>query len=330
MALVIAALLIIGILNQFIAGTHILSAISGYSYEISLLISAGVILFYLMMGGFRSVVRTDIFQYLVVLFLVLILGGNMLHTTQVTTQELMQNETEWSLALSGLVYGLLVVWYAPDLWQRVYAAKDEKTVRRGMFIAAPFLLIIGLGVTLIAASTRTALPGVDPAQSFVLGIQSLTSPLVTSLGVILLFAAIMSSADTLIFVLASNIAKDGVTRLKKQKPTANELRRITRISLIAITLAVTALAYFERNIIDTTLMSVGLGMSLTPAIIGSLKWKLHPYAIIGSIIAGVLYMLTWVFLGEITPQTMVSTVLIALLFLLPAQFGIGRLKKGTH
>ena len=72
-AIIVSIIFLLYVLNQFIAGTHIMAAISGYSYESALLISASVVLLYLILGGFQSVVRTDVFQYLVLLFLVFVL-----------------------------------------------------------------------------------------------------------------------------------------------------------------------------------------------------------------------------------------------------------------
>lgn len=329
-AVVTSTIVILSILNQFIAGTQILVAVTTYSYETSLLISASAILVYLIMGGFRSVVRTDFFQYIVLIFLVIVIGGNMAITTNISTAEFVANSTSMSLIVAGVVYGILIIWFSPDIWQRIYAAKDDKTVSVGMLLSGLFLLIIGFGITLIASSTRIAFPGIDPAQAFVYGIQNLLSPTLISFGVIMLFAAIMSSADTLIFVLASNFAKDGVARFKKQKLNDDSLRTHTRVALIFITICATILAYFFRSVVDVTLVNAGLGMSLTPTIIASLKWRLSPYAIMGSVICGIIYVIAFIIIGNISPQTMVSTVIISGLFLFLAQKSIkilGRVKK---
>ncbi|PIZ73301.1 hypothetical protein COY07_02130 [Candidatus Peregrinibacteria bacterium CG_4_10_14_0_2_um_filter_43_11] len=87
------------LITQFIAGTQILSAISGYSYELSLLISASVVLVYLILGGFQSVVRTDVFQYLVLLFLIFLIGFIMVHTAYVPLIEFTKDETSPSLII---------------------------------------------------------------------------------------------------------------------------------------------------------------------------------------------------------------------------------------
>ena len=73
----VSPIFILFLLNQLIAGTHILVAVSDFTYEYALLISASVVLIYLILGGFKSVVKTDVFQYLVFFFLVVLIGFNM-------------------------------------------------------------------------------------------------------------------------------------------------------------------------------------------------------------------------------------------------------------
>ena len=63
------------LLNQFIAGSSLLASISGWSYETGLLLSAALIMTYLLAGGFRSVIRTDIFQYFVLLVIIILIAS---------------------------------------------------------------------------------------------------------------------------------------------------------------------------------------------------------------------------------------------------------------
>ena len=310
-AIVIFIIFILFVLNQFIAGTQILSAVSGYNYEISLLISALVVLIYLALGGFQSVVKTDIFQYLILIFLILVLGFHMTFKAHVPLIEFTKTTASLSLVTSFIIYGFLIVWHSADVWQRVYAAKNDKVIQHGMPLIGLLLIIIGIGLTLIAYSARIAFPGIDPAQAFVYGLTNLLSPGMLTLGIILVFATIMSSADTIIFILASNIAKDGIGHFKEKRLTANELRHYTRIALIVIVLLATILSYFFRSVINVTLINAGLGMSITPAIIGSFIWKLKPYAIILSIIFGVTSTFGWIIGGKILPETMVSAIFIS-------------------
>jgi Na+/proline symporter len=66
---VLTVVYVLFIMNQFIAGSAILSVLSGWTYFASLWISALVVLIYLLLGGMRSVVQTDIFQYLTMMLL---------------------------------------------------------------------------------------------------------------------------------------------------------------------------------------------------------------------------------------------------------------------
>lgn len=315
-AIVIAVIFILFLLNQFIAGTHILSAVSGYSYEFALFISASVILLYLLLGGFQSVVRTDIFQYLVLIFLIFVVGINMVFKAEVPVIEFTKSTASIPLVISFIIYGILMVWHSADIWQRVYSAKNDKVIQYGMHLTGFLLIVIGLGITLIAYSARIAFPSIDPAQAFVYGMQNLLSPGMLVLGVILVFAAIMSSADTMIFVLASNFAKDAMPHFKGSRLSSEELRVYTRRSLVVIVLIGTILAYFFRNIVDVTLINAGIGMAITPVIIGSIKWQLEPKAIVISILSGIIYTLIWIGFGKISPETMISSVLISTITLI--------------
>ena len=61
------------LLVQFIAGGKLLSAISGWPYVSSVLIMGTIIFLYLMLGGFSSVVKTDLFQFFVMITLIFVL-----------------------------------------------------------------------------------------------------------------------------------------------------------------------------------------------------------------------------------------------------------------
>lgn len=61
--------LILGLLIQLIGGAHILSRLMGWSYEAALIITCATILFYVVLGGFKAVVKTDIIQFFSIIIL---------------------------------------------------------------------------------------------------------------------------------------------------------------------------------------------------------------------------------------------------------------------
>lgn len=96
-------------LNQFIAGSSILSSISSFSYVQALLIMMAVILIYVYFGGFQSVVRTDIFQFLLIISFLLFLAFSMKIKTQLSFSSLLLNSTPISLIIT------FFIWYFNNL-----------------------------------------------------------------------------------------------------------------------------------------------------------------------------------------------------------------------
>jgi len=137
----VASIMIVNaILKQFIAGTVILLALSGWGYETALLVSAAVVLVYLVLGGFASVVKTDIFQYLVlVLFMAMITTGAVTES-HLSFADITHTEGSPTLAVSFFVYGFLSIWFLNEIWQRMYAAASGRVVRRGLLISGAFIL----------------------------------------------------------------------------------------------------------------------------------------------------------------------------------------------
>jgi solute:Na+ symporter, SSS family len=318
-AIVVLISVVLILLKQFIAGAKILSAVSSFSYESALILSLGVIFIYLIMGGFRSVVKTDIFQYLLLVFLIFVVGFNLASGTDLNISNFSSGDMNVFLMISFLIYGIIYVWTSADTWQRVYAARDDKVVKRGLTISGLFLLVIGIGITLIGYSAKLAFPDIDPGQAIVYGLVNLLSPSLLGLGVVLMFSAIMSTADTFIFVVSTNITKDFIARFKRRELSSNELRKYTRINLVLILILIGGLAYFFRNLVDIALINAGLMMSLTPVVIGSFRWKLKKKASLISIVAGLIYVVVMVILRMITPEMMIAAALVSLVALLLGQ-----------
>ena len=281
------------------------------------MISAAVILVYLVLGGFKSVVKTDVFQYLMMVFLLFVIGFAMTNSAQLPLEEISNDSTPIILIIFFFIYGALVPWTSPDIWQRIYAAKNDMVVKKGLIISGIFLVIVGIGIALIGLSARFAFPDIDASQSLVYGLTNLLDPGVLGLGIVLVFAAIMSSADTLIFILASNISKDFISKIKKRTLSDTELRKYTRINLILIIFVATFLAYFFRNLIDLAIVNAGLILSIAPAIIARFKWKtVKRGAVKASLISGVLYIVVLSIFGVFDPQFMFASVIVAAFVLL--------------
>ncbi|MCD6112845.1 MAG: sodium:solute symporter family protein [Bacteroidales bacterium] len=279
------------LLNQFIAGSSILSKISGWSYETALLVSSVVICIYLFAGGFRSVIKTDIFQYLVLFVLFIFLGFFFLTGKKDTALGLLDfSEMSISMTIAFIAFGIFIIFQSAEYWQRVYAAKNEKVVKKGFKISAILVVITGFAISIVGLTAR-GVSGLEAKDAFAQGLTMLLPQKFIGAGLVLIFAAIMSSADTIIFVLASSVSKDWFGRLMDEKQNKHEAMKQTRLFIVIFSLLGFTFAYSFRDLVAVIVFITGIGFTIVPATIASFHYKLKNSAVYASFISGLTYVI---------------------------------------
>ncbi len=286
------------LLNQFIAGSSILANISGWSYETALLLSSVIIAIYLFAGGFRSVIKTDIFQYIVLFVLFIILGIILMGDKREFAMEMMDfSRMNIGMTIAFIAFGIFIIFQSSEYWQRVYAAKSNKVVSRGLFGAAILSVITGLAITLIGLSAHYNLPDILAKDAFPEGLHLLLPQKYTGAGLVLVFAAIMSSADTQIFVLASSVSVDYFDKLSMVKPSQHRLMQLTRGAILLFSLIGFGFAYFMRDLVAVIVFITGVGFTIIPAAIASFHFKIKSIAALASFFSGISYVLILVIIA---------------------------------
>jgi len=317
------------LLNQFIAGSSILANISGWSYETALLASASVITIYLFAGGFKSVVKTDVFQYIIMFILFVLLAYVLLKGDQHFGKEMTDfSDMNLSMTIAFIFFGILIIFQSAEYWQRVYAAKSNKVVKTGFVTSAILVVVTGLAITIVGLSAHYQVPGIAPRNAFAEGLKILAPEKFIGAGLVLLFAAIMSSADTIIFVLASSVAKDYIAHFSKKEISQHNLKMKTKIFIVIFSFVGFLLAFFFRSIIDVIIFITGVGFTIVPAAVASFHFRIAKQAALASFISGVVYVLVLFFSGHLLPELSVASFAVALLFLVIFQL-IYRKKKVT-
>ena len=300
------------LLNQFIAGSSILAHISGLSYEMALLISSAIISIYLVVGGFKSVIKTDIFQYLVLFVLFILLGYVLIADDEFFTMELVDvSRMDPLMTIVFIAFGILIIFQSAEYWQRVYAAKNSKVVKNGLIGSAIFVVITGFAITIVGLSAHLHVPGIEARNAFAEGLTFLIPAKYIGAGLILLFAAIMSSADTIIFVLASSLSKDYIAQFSKKEVNQHNLKKQTRIFIILFSILGFFFAYFFRDIIYVITFITGIGFTIIPAAIASFHMKLDKRAALASFISGIIYILILFITNNLIPELSIASILVA-------------------
>lgn len=173
----------------------------------------------------------------------------------------------------GIGTGALLGLPAMENWQRIDAASDTRSARQaflwaGLLNALFFAAAVTLG--LVAAA---ALPADTPANHVLFRlIQQSLPPGLVGLAVVGLFAALMSTANTMLMVAVAVLLSDILHVRQERLTAAPQLLRTTRQLTWAVGLAGLAIAWWQPQIvslIQTALWGSGI---LLPALVGGLFW----------------------------------------------------------
>jgi Na+/proline symporter len=305
------------LLNQFIAGSSILSHISGWSYEMPLMIASSVITIYLIAGGFKSVIKTDIFQYIVLFVLFIFLGYLLVSNDKTFTIELYDlSRMDPFMTIAFIAFGILIVFQSAEYWQRVYAAKNIGVVKKGLKLSAFLVVITGFAITIVGLTAHHLVPGIEARDAFSEGLTILVPQQYIGAGLVLLFAAIMSSADTIIFVLASSVSKDYIANFSKKEITQHNLKVQTKIFIVVFSFLGFGMAYFFRDLVSVIVFITGIGFTVIPAAIASFHFNISKIAAKASFIGGITYILILIFTNQLIPELSIASILVATLVLI--------------
>ncbi|MCD6441349.1 MAG: sodium:solute symporter family protein [Candidatus Marinimicrobia bacterium] len=212
------------------------SAIFGIPFWMAVSVSIIFSTIYVFWGGFKSVVKTDIIQF------VLMFSGFLILVVSLMTQYggfsfLKQNLPAAHLQLKGgqstqyvVVWFFIALWtfVDPGFYQRCYAARSPKVARRGILLSVGFWIIFDFLTTISGLYARAIFKNIPGLMAFPqLGATTLP-PLLSGVFFIALLATIMSTLDSNSFLAAVTFGRDIVWRFRKN----TDINRATQLGLI--------------------------------------------------------------------------------------------------
>lgn len=214
-------------------------------------------LFYVHLGGFKAVVRTDLLQFalmfagFIVLFIVLVTGYG---GFEFIKDSVPATHLTWHGGNSGLY---IAVWYVialatliePAFYQRCYAAKSASVARNGIFISILFWAVFDFLTTSCGLYARALLPDLaNPVGSFPALAKLVLPAGLLGLFALALMATIMSTIDSYSFLAASTFGRDIVWRIIKVPE--KDITYFTRLGLLlSAAIALMAALYF-KSVVD--------------------------------------------------------------------------------
>jgi len=322
---------------QFLGAGKVLNITFGISKLHGMLIGAGIILFYTIMGGFFAVVWTDFFQGALMVFTLVMLpivgaielGGikNLALEVSKTDPNLLfvgGGLTGWPMILSvlgGLGIGLGYMGQ-PHLITRFMAIKNPKQLRQGSLIAVSWAILAFWGAVLLGIFGLAIFGDMFSDQEMIMPYMA-KHLLPAGLAGILIcgaIAAMMSTADSQLLVATSAISEDVYHKLYKKDAPQKTLVTLSRIATLIVGVIAFMLALTAESLVYWLVLYAwaGLGSSFGPALFLTLWWKkVTKQGIFAGMVGGTLTVLVWYnvpalknLLYELIPGFVVSFVLI--------------------
>ncbi len=265
----------------------------------ALLLGAGILLAYTLLGGFWAVSVTDALQALLMLVAALLLpgfalaaaGGPLglvegLAATASPAQLSFTGERQGLLA-AGFLLGMVSVGLGPlgqpHLLNRIMAIRDTRHLRTARVVALVWFVVVLGGMFLLGLCGHVLLaatPVGDSEQVFFELTNRLLPTVLAGVLIAAVLSAIMSTADSQLLVAASAVGHDlmrGTSLLG------------SRLVVLLVGVLAVLVAYGLPDAIFSRVLFAwnALGAAFGPVVIARLlRWRLPPAAVTGAVAAG--------------------------------------------
>lgn len=281
------------LVGQVVGAKAILAGLGFFNESIFITFWLFTIL-YTMIGGLKAVVFTDIFQ---VTFIILLFTGIFVYTIWANPQEalvLFQSQKYFdpayintSTLLATLFMPALFSLIEQDLAQRFFAARTKKIATLSAIGAAISLLLFSLVPIYFGIKAHMLGLSVPIDKSPLIPVlQMITSEFIFVLAICAIIAAILSTADSLLCAIGSNLAQDFNFSFIAKNP----LSRSKYITLFVGLTALGASYLVPTNIITILVESYEISVSclLVPLLFCYFKKEVKKTAAFGGIIGGLI------------------------------------------
>ena len=308
---------------------NLLQVFLGIPYQPAVIVTLGLIVMYTMLGGFVSVVRTDVLQgslmvvgSILLFYFITSAAGGVGVITELPSEPSRAHLVELNGAIPFVVLigialaGSLKLLVDPRQVTRFYGLKDDRSVRVGVWVAVVGILVIQFCLFPLGLYAHFLLEGVTDTDLVVptlVNDPTVIPPLVGDFLVIAILAAAMSSLDSVLLVAASVASRDLFGRRQRSDGTVVTGARLG-VAAFAVVAAVIALNP-PGGIVEITIFSGSLfAVCFVPTILLGLHWRRgNEAAALTAFGVGVAVLLGWILAGlgdvlhEVFPALLAST-----------------------
>ena len=285
--------------SGFVSGGNVFISIFGgdIDYKVAVWITAGIIVVYTFMGGFKAVCWTDFVQALLMLFAIIIVplaalghidGGwdNMINIVNHEVDHFTSLGWDGGKPITAIVLVSCLAWGLgyfgmPHIIVRYMAIKNPDEVRIARRVGTAWIVIALIGAALIgmighAWAVDNGIVINNPERIFLEIIGSgIFATFIAGILYAALMAAVMSTADSQLLVASSAVTNDLYAKYAKGEHSDTKLMWISRGIVIVVALLAAVFAMDENSSIMSLVSFAwsGFGAAFGPIMILALFWK---------------------------------------------------------
>ncbi|MFN8833289.1 MAG: sodium:solute symporter family transporter, partial [Alphaproteobacteria bacterium] len=293
---------------QVSALSFLSSYLFGVHHLIGVFISSAVIMVYLIVGGAKSIVVNDIFQFCIFYVAIPLLCAISLHEAgglqemvakvPAELKEINFNGVEKWVFISLVLYALLPETSAP-LVQRFLMARNSTHLKKSLFYVAFLNVSFAITMLVIGFTSVVLAPDIEPSKALYHMIATYLPVGMVGLLISGLLAIIMSTAhswlNTAAVVISDDIAPYFIKDLDPQKKLF-----IARIAVVFVMIGAIIMTVACKGIIAILWLSenIWLPVMLVPIILGFKGFNAKPITFYVSMIAGLSATFTGAFIRQ--------------------------------
>lgn len=318
---------------QFVGMASLLKFSFGINYELAAIISCLVVIIYTAIAGLSGVIITDMLQFIAILIMIVLIfipgiladTNNLKSLSELPTNLLNGSYYGWAFIIALPLFLAPSVLVRLDIWQRVLAAKDQKTAKKMSIYSGlgmlPFYIIfplVGMAIRLVISEP------IDPKDVTYLFIDRHTNSFILGFAVIGLLSALMSSGDSYLNLISISAINDfSIKKLKKR--SLDKMHSYIRIATLIFGIIAMIIALTFPKIVDLMVVGIGMIVIFVPiTFLALIKKQVKQYYIIAllSILSGFTVNLVFFIWGILRPEefevksSFIPAFLVALIVLL--------------
>lgn len=291
-ALIIFSMVAVYTAAQFTAAGKAFESFLGMEYTWGVLLGTVVVLYYTTVGGFKAVAYTDVLQGLLMfagLFVLPIVGiasaggwNAMIEGLRATDPALLRPMGANGVTMAGVLSALsfaavgLAFLGVPQLLVRFISARGPGEMPRAGLIAVVCIIVFDAGAVLAGMAGRVLFPALVDSETIYPAMASGLFPAAFSgLFLVIVLAAIMSTADSLLILASSAVVRDVIQKIYRPSLSERRLSLWGKLTTAVVGAAACIVALGEVRLIFWFVLFAwsGLAAAFVPPVLCALFWR---------------------------------------------------------